>query len=170
MSWKIVSALQFSHELFGRENPCVTQAVWVIQVSLRLKVNGQLLKKGRSRQKDFSRLQSQQPSNSSPWSLISSKLVKLSKVNIHAFHGEKCVEIIKTLHVKLYLSGAPAPSGSVTVKNSLEYLWVGPVKNHVSKGGKWMLFSYLFQQRYSLCRVFVSNQLSFITQSFQDFS
>ena len=43
-------------------------------------------------------------------------IIPACNLNSHASDGEKCVEIIKTLHVKFFPSGAPAPSGSVTVK------------------------------------------------------
>ena len=38
-------------------------------------------------------------------------------VNSHVTSGEKCVEIIKTLHVKFFPFGARAPARNVTVKS-----------------------------------------------------
>ena len=39
-----------------------------------------------------------------------------SRFNSHPTDWEKCVEIIKTLHVKFFPFGSPAPYGRVTVK------------------------------------------------------
>jgi len=38
------------------------------------------------------------------------------RLNSHGTDGEKCVEIVKTLHVKFFPLGAPAPNRTVTVK------------------------------------------------------
>ena len=40
-------------------------------------------------------------------------------INSHHSSGEKCVEIIKTLHVKFFPFGSPLPNGMVTVKSSI---------------------------------------------------
>ena len=37
-------------------------------------------------------------------------------LNSHDTAGKKCVEIVKTLHVKFFPFGSPAPYGRVTVK------------------------------------------------------
>ena len=43
-------------------------------------------------------------------------------LNSHASSGEKCVEIVKTLHVKFFPFGSVEPVGSVTVKRKRESL------------------------------------------------
>jgi len=40
-----------------------------------------------------------------------------SDVNSHGTNGEKCVEIVKTMHVKLSPLGAPAPTRTLTVND-----------------------------------------------------
>ena len=47
--------------------------------------------------------------------LILSMNSGISKLNSHASSGEKCVEIVKTLHVKFFPFGSVEPVGSVTV-------------------------------------------------------
>ena len=48
-----------------------------------------------------------------------------AKVNTHATSGEKCVEIVKTLHVKFFPFGSVEPVRSVSVnlfKNNQSYV------------------------------------------------
>ena len=46
----------------------------------------------------------------------------LNEVNSHASSGEKCVEIVKTLHVKFFPFGSAEPVWSVTVK-TFRFRW-----------------------------------------------
>ena len=43
----------------------------------------------------------------------------MKSINSHGTDGEKCVEIVKTLHVKFFPSGSLLPNGPVDVKCTL---------------------------------------------------